>query len=568
MNGLSELINKIGLLRLAAVIGVTGGVAAALMAIMLRLGEPPMGLLFAGLELEDAQEVTQYLDQANIPYQLRSGGSAILAPSDQVMNLRMTLASEGLPAGGTVGYEIFDKSEGLGASAFQQNINRLRALEGELARTIRSIGAVRAARVHLVIPERELFSREKKEPSASIVVEVGRGGLDAKAVRAIQNLAASAVPGLKPDQVTILDNQGNLLARAVTGEAGEDVLAANMHEERTAATEARIRRAVETLVASIVGEDNVRVQVSAEIDFSRVTESSEIYDPDGQVILSTTTIEDVSNSQNTQNDETVSVANNLPEAEQGDAPGRQSSNNNRRTEEVVNYEISKTVRNAIQETGEVERLSVAVAVNGRWEASETGEESYVPRTEEEMQRITALVRSAMGYVENRDQIEVVNMEFPRFAAPEAEPEKQPFLGLTKDDILRIVEVAVLGLIGLVLIFFVLRPFLAGGKGDADGGQLALAGAGAAALPAGGAQAQLPAPAGDGVAQIAQGAAGPDGVPALPPPGAAPANEFQEQFDIAQIQGQVKASSVKKVSEIVDKHPEESLAILRSWLHEG
>ena len=577
MDSLSSLVKEIGAARLAGIVGVTAGVAAVLAWIMLRLGEPPMGLLYSGLELDDAQEIVQRLEQANVPYQLRSGGRAILAPQEQVLSLRMTLSGEGLPAGGVVGYEIFDETEALGANGFQQNVNYLRALEGELARTIRSIDAVRSARVHLVIPERELFSREKRTPSASIVVETGRSGLNAASVRAIQNLVASAVADLAPERVTILDSNGAMLARGVNGEEDADNLAISQLEERTASTENRIRRTVEDIVSRIVGPEAVRVQVSVEMDFSRITEQAEIYDPDGQVVLSTRTVEESASDRETEQAEGVTVANNLPDADQPSEAGPESSSNSSRLEEVVNYEISKTLKSTVHETGEIERLSVAVAVDGKYDTAEDGTETYVPRTEEEMTRITALVRSAIGFDAGRDQLEVINVQFAQAEKIEAEPEAGPFLGLTKDDYMRIAEIAVLGVLGLILILFVLGPFLSAKKGDGAAEALAIssdgiagqlpspAAAGADGVPAlaGAAPGATPAVAADGTPLVPAGA---DGVTAaLPAPGV---NEYQSLIDIAQVQGQVKASSVKKVSEIVEKHPEESLAILRNWLHEG
>lgn len=555
-----ELLKQIGVARLVAVLGVTGGVAAVLAAIMLRLGDPPMALLFSGLDMQDAQEITQRLEQSNTPYELRGGGAAILVPKDQVLNLRLSLSSEGIPSGGVVGYEIFDQSDTIGATSFVQGLNRLRALEGELARTIGAIDVVRSARVHLVVPQRELFSRDKPAPKASIVLDLRRGALPSRTVQAIQNLVASAVPDLTPDRVTILDSGGALLARG-GGEDDPEALAATQYEERTAATEARIRRTVEDIVTRIVGPENARVQVSAEIDFNRVTISAEEYDPDKQVVLSTQTIEKTSSSRDSEQNESVSVANNLPEAEADEGPGQESSSNSSELEEIVNYQNSKTLRTEVLETGAVERLSVAVAVNGAYETAEDGSSTYTPRTSEEMQRITALVKSAIGYREGRDQLEVVNIQFARPELPPVEEEAAPFLGLTKDDYLRIAEIAVLGILGLILILFVLRPFL-----SARSNEETATPATQLPLPADGAPAQLTGPAGEQAAGAALMAhPGAAGAPAISSPDV---NEFQQQIDIAQVQGQVKASSVKKVAEIVDKHPEESLAILRNWLHEA
>src|SRR5690606_23559620 len=191
-----------------------GGVALASLVFFAylasRLDSPDMALLYADLDTKDSSQIVAKLDTLAVPYELRANGTQILVPADRALRLRMSLAEEGLPSGGSVGYEIFDKSEGLGASNFVQNINLLRALEGELARTIGSMAQIRSARVHLVLPKRELFSRDQLQPSASIAVSTsGPGQLSKTEVAAIQHLVAAAVPGLKPQRISIVDDQGN-----------------------------------------------------------------------------------------------------------------------------------------------------------------------------------------------------------------------------------------------------------------------------------------------------------------------------------------------------------------------
>ncbi len=205
-----EFIKAIG----AARFGVMAGVAAALTAFFLYvagvISEPPKSILFSGLESRDASAVTAKLDTMNVPYEIKADGGTILVPADQVTKLRMSLAQDNLPAAG-VGYEIFDKSDAFGATAFVQNINQLRALEGELARSIQTIEGIQSARVHLVVPERQIFSREEQTPSASVVLKT-RGQMEHGQVQAIQHLVAAAVASLNPDRVAIIDDRGNLLA--------------------------------------------------------------------------------------------------------------------------------------------------------------------------------------------------------------------------------------------------------------------------------------------------------------------------------------------------------------------
>ena len=210
-----------------------------------------------------------------------------MVPKDQVPRLRMKLAESGLPKGGGVGYEIFDKSDALGATSFVQNINRLRALEGELARTIRGIDRVQAARVHLVLPERPLFSRDKADPSASIVLKM-RGTLEPQQVRAIRHLVATAVTGLKPQRVSVVDETGRLLADGTADDGPGGVSA----DDRKVTFERRMREQVESIITSVVGPGRARVQLTADFDFNRITQTSDKFDPDGRVVRSSQTREE------------------------------------------------------------------------------------------------------------------------------------------------------------------------------------------------------------------------------------------------------------------------------------
>jgi len=466
------------------------------------------------------------------------------------LRLRMQLAGEGMPAGGSVGYEIFDRSDTFGQTAFVQNVNMLRALEGELARTIRSIDAIENARVHLNIPKHELFIEKQPEPTASVVIRA-RSTVNAGQVQAIQNLVASAVPGMKPGTVTVIDEKGILLGGGQSG-ANDAPIA---HDERQAAFEDRIRAQVESIVTSIVGPGAARVQVTADMDFNRITRASETFDPDGQVIRSTQTTSGKSNNQNNRGAQGVTVTNALPAgAQSGTTPaaGSGSTSTDEKTEETVNYEISHKSETEVQEGGRVKKLSVAVAVDGSYTTAQDGKKSYAARKPEEMQQIEQLVRSAIGFDEKRgDQLKVVNLQFNQPEAEVLPPPEEPFLGLGKADYWQIAQFSGLGVIALLLIFFVARPLAKGLTAPMAQGQLAFAGApggsGAALAPGAQQQQALGAPAQH----------------TLP----APSNSGL-MIDIAQVEGQVKESSVRKVGEIVAKHPDEATAIMRTWLHES
>src|SRR6202163_103496 len=224
--------------------------------LIMRVTAPQMTPLFTDLTLEDSTAIVKELERQGIVYELRNDGAIVLAPKDRVPRLRMTLAEAWLPKGGGGGYEIFDKSDALGATSFVQNINHLRALEGELSRSIRALDRVQGARVHLVLPERPLFSREKVEASASIVLKV-RGRLEPQQVNAIRHLTASAVSGLKPERVSIVDETGRLLADGAHSAENIGVTA----DDRQVAYEQRLREQIEGIVSSVVGPGHARVQL-------------------------------------------------------------------------------------------------------------------------------------------------------------------------------------------------------------------------------------------------------------------------------------------------------------------
>ena len=549
---MKDFINNLGFAKLGSIIGVTAAVLIGLMLIIFRLSQPPMSLLYSGLDFDDAGRIMQRLDQIGVPYEIKGNGTMVFAPKDQTLRLRMDLASEGLPSGGSVGYEIFDNLDMLGTTSFVQNVNRLRALEGELSRTIASLKTVNSARVHLVLPERSLFGKDKREPTASIMISGRASRMSAAQVQAVLNLVASAVPALTPNNISIIDQQGNLLASAA-GENTDAAFAASL-EERTASYQNYIQSQVEDIVSRIVGPDKVRVQVNAEIDFNRVVLQSETYDPESQVARSTQTIEESANDTEKSQSEGVSVSNNLPETEAtNDADGTKSSSNSNRIEETVNFEISRTTKTETQEAGQVKHLSVAVAIDGSYAEAADGTLTYEPRTQEEMDRITALVRSTIGYTDERgDTLEVINFQFVQQPQAETIDAEEPFLGLTGDDYMRIGEIVALIIVAVILLL-VFRTML-----TRVGAQTALTATPALEAAGGGDPAQLAAPQDNPAIAGGQTAA-------LPPPvNSGPLSNL----DISQIGGAVKDTSVKKVGELVSTHPEESVAILRGWLHQA
>src|SRR5262249_43913550 len=448
--------------------------------LMLRVTAPQMTPLFTDMTEQDSAAVVKDLERQAIVYELKNDGATVLVPKDQVTRVRMKLAESGLPRGGGVGYEIFDKSDTLGATSFLQNTSHLRALEGELARTIRALHRVEMARVHLVLPERPLFSRDKVEPSASIVLKV-RGALESQQVRAIRHLVASAVNGLKPERVSIVDEAGRLLA---DGAASDNDIGGNV-DERQAAYERRLREQVESIITSVVGPGRARVQLSSEFDLNRVTQTSDRFDPEGRVVRSSQTREESAASSDAREGQ-VSVGNELPGASQQQQNNATPREQRKKSEEIINYEISRTQRTEVTEGGRVKRISVGVLVDGIYGKNDKGEPVYEPRSKEELDRIAAVVRSAIGFDQKRgDVVEVVNLRFAEQATPViTEPSGlSAWLQFTKDDIMRGVELVVMSLLALVVVLFVVRPLVR--RIIAPEGGAAIAGDGATALVAAG-----------------------------------------------------------------------------------
>ena len=561
MNAFLQTLRNLGPMRLAAIAVVGLSLLGMLGFITTRISTSPLALLYTELDQHDSAAIAQKLDAMKVPYEVDSSGSLIRVPSDQVGKLRMMMAADGLPKGGSIGYEIFDQKEGFGTTSFVQNINHLRALEGELERTISSLDPIASARVHLVLPQRELFSHATQTATASIFLKTRNGAvLSREQIAAIQHLIAAAVPQLQPNEVSIVDDRGDLLAKpsadSGTGAGGGDQDDLRLQFERAQAQK------IEDLLSQTLGYGKVRAQVSADLDFDRITTSSEIYDPDSQVVRSTqNTSEDATNSEGSSSGGgNVSVASNLPSNPQqiASGPSEKASNKTSHSEETVNYEINKTVRNQVRESGQVRRLSVAVVVDGSYKpaADGKGPDTYTPRSEEEMAKIKQLVASAVSFDANRgDTIDVQNLQFAQGneLAKDEGGASNMLMGIPRADIFHAAETLILALIGFLVVLLVVRPILrkileSAGSVSSDQHSLLAGGAGYS-----GGMAQLAAPGG------ASGSADADA--------AASESEFERMIDISRVEGRVKASSLRKVGEIVDKHPDEAISILRNWMYQ-
>jgi flagellar M-ring protein FliF len=541
VNSFLETLKQLGPARLAIMGAVLLGLMIFFVFVSLRVSTSEMKLLYSDLSSMDSSAMAAKLEEIKIPYEISQDGTRIMVPDTEVGRVRMLLAQAGLPNGGSLGYEIFDKQSGFGTTNAVQNINAVRALEGELARTISSLEPVRSARVHLVLPQRELFARETRPASASVALGLRPGKrLEAEQVASIQSLVASAVPELKMEAVSIIDQNGTLLARG--GDSAENKATMKVEELRLK-QEQRLIATIEDLVGRTVGYGKVRASVTADLNFDRIQTEEELYNPEQQVARSTQTTEENSQEQEA-GEENVTVENNLPGVDGGLMDNQPPTSQSNRTEEVTNYEISKTVRSTLREGGGVRRLSVAVLVDGTYTTAEDGTKTYQPRSEAELGKIEDLVKSAIGFdAERGDTIQVVNMKFAEVDTSEDIPDNT-LLGFDKNKLLDVAEVVTVAVMIILVILLVLQPMV---------GRL------------------IASDSTTGLDEETEK----DLLTSSPRPPAleGPSQKFESSMlededsmiDVQKVEGKVKASAVKKVEDIVDAYPTETVSVIRSWM---
>ena len=513
-------------LGIAAVIAILGSVAG-------NISKPGMTLLYGGLTPEEGSNMSQWLEGQGVSFEVRNDGS-VYVPLDKVGELRLRAAGQGLVGSSTTGYEIFDKSSGFGTTSFVQNINARRALEGELSRTISSLPAVQGARVHLVIPQRRLFDQESGKPSAAVALNLAGRLLGQGQVENIARLVAASVPNLTIDSVTVIDQSGNMLFDGNKTSGGAGLMASRLQE----GIEGNYEKSLVNMLEKVVGPGKVSVKVTATLNTDRIEEQSEIFNPEQQVVRSEQRSERTNNSQSSTPANTVGISGNIPDGDGGGAANSTTQDNDALTEETINYEISRTVRNLVREGGEIDRISVAVLLEGRYITQEgASEPTYQAYTEEDLDRFTTLVQTAIGYnAERGDTVEIIDMPFSQM--PELETVEPPLL--TKADIMQIVQYLIM-LLGLVLvIFMIIRPAL-----KAINSAITTI---------------MPPPPPPPIAEPVAGAS------TAPMPGGAPGEASGSgTVNLDKVEGRVRESVIKEVNEIVDQHPEESLSVVRNWM---
>ncbi len=460
--------------KLMLIVGIAA-VVAMMAAVWMWSQKPDYRVLFSNFSDRDGGAIVASLQQLNIPYKFAEGGAAILVPAEHVYDARLKLASQGLPKGGNVGFELMENQK-LGVSQFLEQVNFQRALEGELARSIQAVAAVQSARVHLALPKSSVFVRDQQKPTASVLLHLNHGRiLDPQQVSAIVHLVASSVPDLPAKNVTIVDQSGNLLSNAdrIAGTNGLDPSQLKYVQE----LQQSIVKRIESIITPIVGANNVRAEATADVDFSRVEQAAETYrpnqTPEATAIRSQQTSESKSINGGNQASGVPGALSNQPQpnayapingapAAADGAPGTppESAAGNLQKDITVNYEVDKTIRYVQQPMVGLKRLSVAVVVNHKQTVDKNGKLVSTPLTDAEKSQISDLVKEAMGYNKERgDSLNVVNTPFAVPAQekiPEVPVWKQPeTLQMAKE----VGKYLLAGLVLLYLFFKFLKPML-------------------------------------------------------------------------------------------------------------
>lgn len=498
--GLSGLMSRVRANPMVPLLIAGAAAVAILVVLFLWARTPDYRVLFSNLSDSDGGTVIARLDQMQVPYRFAEGGQAILVPAGQVEQTRMALATEGLPQGGGVGFELMDE-QSFGISQFAERINYQRALEGELARSIESIEAVQSARIHLALPQESVFVRDRREPSASVVLTLYRNrAVSDGQVNAIAHLVSSSVSDLPASQVTVVDQDGELLSNSSDNSSRQ--FNANQLEYANRIEEAYSNR-IERLLSTIVGHNNVQAQINASIDFSVSEHTQETFDPNQDP--NEATVRSIQSSESEQigmggvggvpgalsNTPPANAEAPLVEADAVDpddpaADGEEEAvegedDNQNQTvapasssasaSSTTNYEVNRTIRHVQEETGRIERLSIAVVVDYAQQVNEEGEVERVPLSEEQMAQIRSLVQESVGFSQARgDSLEVVNTAFSQEAveqAPEIPWYKDPDLIALGMTLLRYLVIAI---VALLLWRKLLKPLLARQRGESDAGR--------------------------------------------------------------------------------------------------
>ncbi|UCD63429.1 MAG: flagellar M-ring protein FliF [Candidatus Zixiibacteriota bacterium] len=396
--GILDYVGRMTPSQVMMLLGVIAGTVVGIIFVVGWLNDATYTPLYSDLDQAEAGEIVSYLTDNRIPYRLSDGGRGIEVPSGDVYKTRIALASEGLPRSGNMGYSIFDENN-LGMTDFLQNLNFRRALEGELTRTIMQLNEVQAARVHIVMPKERLFKKDQKEATASVVLKLkGSTGLSKRQINGITHLVASSVEGLKPANIAIVDYDGNLMSSGSETDPLAGLSSSQLEVRKQ--VEQYLQDKAQSMMDDVLGSGKSVIRVTADLDFQQIERTSETFDPNAPSIRS---------------EERVTTS-----ATSSDKPSEsaESSQDDNSESVITNYELNKTVEHIVNAVGNIDRLSVAVLVDGVYSPVEGGggatEMVYQPRPQEELDRLAAIVKNAVGFDQQRnDQIEMVNIAFDR-----------------------------------------------------------------------------------------------------------------------------------------------------------
>ncbi len=538
MNNILQMIKNMSPSKVASIAAIIIFLISFFVYVVVQISGNEYVVLYSDLELPDSKQIVDKLDSSGVDYRLEKNGTEILVPASEVNRLRLDTVDFALGSGVSgVGYEVFDNTDALGSTNFVQNVNLLRALEGELARTISSVENIRSARVHLVMPKREIFSREEQKPSASVIIKTKEGPLNPQSIQAIQKLIAAAVPKLDMKDISIVDSNGNLLTEF--SEEQTEIVKKSTNETMRLEQEYKLNQRLQELLEKSLGKGKAQVQVNLEMDFDEIVTNEEIFDPDSQVIRSQASMsEEGTTGQDAS--QPVTVGQNIPNSDSSFPSSNGSFGTMAKTEETINYEISRVVRNKVKNTGVISRVTAGVSVDGTYKRNKDGRLIYQPRTPEEMERITNLVKSAVGYDANRgDLVEVVNIKFSSFIDEEDVPPEKLYMGLTKQELMRMAEGLGVAIVAILVILLVIRPLINNAFEVSNNNS---------------AEKLISANTDEDNLLLS--------------------NFLNDNYDdnadelvnINKVDGRIKASLVKKLNATVEKNPDAAVNVIRGWLY--
>jgi flagellar M-ring protein FliF len=530
---------ELGVRRLVALALIGLATIATVGAGAYYLSRPEQTVLYTGLDGEDVTRIGSALRDAGIPFDINSEGTAVMVSHAQTAKARMLLAEKGLPRGANSGYELFDELGSLGLTSFMQEVTRVRALEGELARTIQLMKGIRAARVHIVLPEKGSFRRDQQPPSASVVIRSDVPD-DVRTADAIRHLVAAGVPGMQADKVTVLDTSGGILA------AGKDPTKASAGQLASLETAVsnRIQENIRKTLTPYLGLDNFQVSVAAELNTDRKTIAETIFDPDSRTERSIRTIRENENAQNSSVSAPTTVEQNLPEEDVSADNGERSSEENERREETVNYEISSKRIETSQDGYRVDRLSIAVLVDKSRLAQSLGGEPTQAQMQEQLIEIEALVASSAGIEKERgDLVKVAVVDFVdggRAMEPIPPISITEYLMRQSGNIINALAILT---VSMLVIWFGLRPAVAALVPQIAKPQVEMAELG------------MPPETAEGTVEPVDG----EQAFLLPP----------DHSDMLQdLNSRRNKSALRKLESLLEFNEEQSAAILRQWLYES